>query len=99
MALTFEELEAVTITDLLVRAGLDVITVGLDNQPVRGSRGTTIIPNSSIDEVENEVNIGCMYKESFPELFLKNLEDWQIHDPKGKSIEDVREIHNQKGKK
>ena len=51
----FEELEAVTITDLLVRAGLEVITAGLDNQPVAASRGTTIIPNSSIDEVKNEL--------------------------------------------
>ena len=39
--------------------------------------------------------MGCMDKESCPELFLKNLEDWQIHDPKGKSIEEVRESRDQ----
>ena len=46
-----EELEAITITDLLVRAGVTVTTCGLDDQPVKASRGTTIIPDTSIDKV------------------------------------------------
>ena len=46
-----EELEAITITDLLVRAGVKVTTCGLDDQPVKASRGTTSIPDVSIDEV------------------------------------------------
>jgi len=46
-----EELEAITITDLLVRAGMEVTTAGLDEQPVTASRGTTIIPDTSIDTV------------------------------------------------
>jgi 4-methyl-5(b-hydroxyethyl)-thiazole monophosphate biosynthesis len=46
-----EELEAITITDLLVRAGIEVTTAGLDGQPVTASRGTTIIPDTSIDTV------------------------------------------------
>ncbi len=46
-----EELEAVTITDLLVRAGVDVTTAGLDDQPVTASRGTRIIPDTTIDAV------------------------------------------------
>jgi len=46
-----EELEAITITDLLVRAGVSVTTCGLDEQPVKASRGTTIIPDTSIDKI------------------------------------------------
>jgi 4-methyl-5(b-hydroxyethyl)-thiazole monophosphate biosynthesis len=46
-----EELEAITITDLLVRAGITVTTAGLDKQPVTASRGITIIPDTSIDAV------------------------------------------------
>ena len=46
-----EELEAITITDLLVRAGIEVTTAGLDEQPVTASRGITIIPDTSIDAV------------------------------------------------
>ncbi|MCW8933196.1 MAG: DJ-1/PfpI family protein [Gammaproteobacteria bacterium] len=47
-----EELEAITITDLLTRAGVEVITAGLDDQPVIASRGITIIPQTSIDKLE-----------------------------------------------
>ena len=50
-----EELEAITITDLLVRAGIGVTTVGLDDQPVTASRGTRIIPDTNIDTVKNEL--------------------------------------------
>ena len=50
-----EELEAITITDLLVRAGVDVITAGLDDQPVTASRGARLIPDTSIDAVKNEL--------------------------------------------
>jgi 4-methyl-5(b-hydroxyethyl)-thiazole monophosphate biosynthesis len=49
-----EELEAITITDLLVRAGIEVTTVGLDNEPVTASRGTRIIPDANINTVLNE---------------------------------------------
>lgn len=47
----FEELEAITIIDLLRRAGFDVISAGLDDQPVRASRKNVIIPDTSIDKV------------------------------------------------
>ena len=46
-----EELEAITITDLLVRAGITVTTCGLDTAPVVASRGATLIPDTHIDEV------------------------------------------------
>jgi 4-methyl-5(b-hydroxyethyl)-thiazole monophosphate biosynthesis len=46
-----EELEAITITDLLVRAGIEVTTAGLDDKPVTASRGITIIPDTRIDKV------------------------------------------------
>ncbi len=49
-----EELEAITITDLLVRAGITVTTCGLDDQPVKASRGTTIIPDTSIEKIVNK---------------------------------------------
>ncbi len=49
-----EELEAITLTDLLARAGITVTTCGLDQQPVIASRGITIIPDTSIDKVLNE---------------------------------------------
>ena len=44
-----EELEAVTLTDLMVRAGFDVTTAGLDDKPVKASRGMTLIPDTDLD--------------------------------------------------
>jgi protein deglycase len=46
-----EELEAVTITDLLTRAGIEVVTAGLDERPVKASRGMTLLPDTTLDEV------------------------------------------------
>jgi 4-methyl-5(b-hydroxyethyl)-thiazole monophosphate biosynthesis len=44
-----EELEAVTVVDLLRRAGIDVVTAGLDARPVRASRGVTLIADMTLD--------------------------------------------------
>lgn len=41
------------------------------------------------------VNMGCMDKVSCPTLFLQNLLDWNIEDPKYKQIEKVREIRDE----
>jgi len=41
------------------------------------------------------VNMGCIDKESCPALFVKDVLDWNIPDPKEKSIEDVRKIRDQ----
>lgn len=45
-----EELEAVTIIDLLRRADIHVVTAGLDNKPVKGSHGITLAPDTTLDE-------------------------------------------------
>jgi 4-methyl-5(b-hydroxyethyl)-thiazole monophosphate biosynthesis len=50
----FEELEAITIIDLLRRAGFDVITAGLDDKPVTASRRNVIIPDTQISAIMHE---------------------------------------------
>jgi protein-tyrosine-phosphatase len=40
------------------------------------------------------VNMGCMDKSFCPTLFIPNLIDWGIEDPKGKPIEQIRKIRN-----
>jgi|SoiMethySBSTD1v2_1073268.scaffolds.fasta_scaffold05952_7 arsenate reductase len=40
------------------------------------------------------INMGCMDKSFCPTLFIPNLIDWGIEDPKGKPIEQVREIRD-----
>ena len=41
------------------------------------------------------VNMGCMVKESCPTLFLPNVLDWNLKDPKGKSVEKVTELRDE----
>jgi len=38
--------------------------------------------------------MGCVEKDSCPTLFIHNVIVWSIEDPKGKSIEKVREIRD-----
>lgn len=45
-----EELEAVTIIDLLVRAGIEVVSAGLEAGPVIASRGVVLLPQLTLDE-------------------------------------------------
>lgn len=45
-----EELEAVSIIDLLRRAGIEVVTTGLDYAPVKGSHGITLLPDMPLEE-------------------------------------------------
>ncbi len=49
-----EELEAVTIIDLLRRAAITVITAGLDPQPVIASRGTVLLPDTTLATVQSQ---------------------------------------------
>ena len=41
------------------------------------------------------VNMGCMDKSFCPTLFLPKVIEWNLPDPKGKSIEKVREIRDE----
>jgi 4-methyl-5(b-hydroxyethyl)-thiazole monophosphate biosynthesis len=45
-----EELEAVTIIDLLRRAGIEVISASLSEGPVTASRGTVLVADSTLHE-------------------------------------------------
>lgn len=46
-----EEMEAVTVIDLLRRAGVEVITAGLDREPVKASRGVVLLPDAVLEDV------------------------------------------------
>lgn len=45
----FEELEAVTVIDVLRRAGIEVVTAGLQPGPVQASRRTVLLPDTDLD--------------------------------------------------
>ncbi len=49
-----EELEAVTVIDLLRRAGIEVITAGLAAGPIQASRGVVLVPDTTLDAVQEQ---------------------------------------------
>jgi protein-tyrosine-phosphatase len=53
-----------------------------------------VITNEIINDSILHVNMGCIDKTQCPAIFMKNSVDWNIEDPKGKSIEQVRLIRN-----
>lgn len=65
------------------------IDIDIENQMPKN------ISQQIIDESEKAINMGCIDKESCPALFMNDVLDWQIPDPKGKSIEEVRKIRDQ----
>jgi arsenate reductase (thioredoxin) len=53
-----------------------------------------ILTEDTIKHSSIRVNMGCIDKESCPTLFIHNVLDWNIEDPKNKSKEKVREIRD-----
>ena len=49
-----EELEAITVVDLLRRAGIGVVTASLDDKPVRASRGSVLIADVTLEEAAKQ---------------------------------------------
>ena len=53
------------------------------------------LSNSMITNSFKAVNMGCIDKESCPALFVKDVIEWSIPDPKEKTTEQVRKIRDQ----
>ena len=64
--------------------------VGID----LSKRSPSELSESLINESFQTVNMGCMDKKSCPSLFVNNILDWGIDDPKDKSIDEVRKIRD-----
>lgn len=48
-----EELEAVTLIDLLRRADITVVVAGLETGPVTASRGVVLVPETTLDQISD----------------------------------------------
>jgi len=59
------------------------------------SQKSKIITEGMIKSSAKSVNMGCIDKAECPMLFINNVIDWGIEDPKGKPIEKVREIRDE----
>jgi arsenate reductase len=58
------------------------------------SQKSKIITGDMITSSAKPVNMGCIERTECPMLFMNNVIDWGIEDPKGKPIEKVREIRD-----
>lgn len=45
----FEEIETMTVIDVLRRAGLEVISAGIQKGPLKGSRGVNLVPDTTLE--------------------------------------------------
>lgn len=53
-----------------------------------------LLSDAMVDDSFKIVNMGCMDKELCPSLFVKDVIDWSISDPKEESLDNVREIRD-----
>jgi protein-tyrosine-phosphatase len=67
---------------------LDEICIRIENQKPKS------LTNEMIVQADKIVTMGCMSKEVCPSVFIDRTEDWDIEDPKGRTIEKVREIRD-----
>jgi len=72
-----------TVVEVMKEIGIDITTQ-------KPKELTEEMISSSIT-----VNMGCMDHESCPSLFVKDVINWNIPDPKDKEIEQVRKIRDQ----
>ena len=49
-----EEIEAITIIDILRRAGIEVTSAGLDDLPVLSSHGVVLLPDTTLDIAQHQ---------------------------------------------
>jgi arsenate reductase len=72
----------------IVSQAMKEVGIDIENN-VPKSLSNEMLDNSIV------VNMGCIDRESCPVLFVKDVLDWGILDPKGKSIDEVRKIRDQ----
>lgn len=53
-----------------------------------------LLSKEMIEDSIKTINMGCMDKELCPSFFLKDVIDWNIIDPNGKSLEQVKKIRD-----
>lgn len=69
--------------DVMKEVGIDITT-----------QKPKILSDDMIKKSFKVVNMGCMGKDSCPALFVNDIVNWNIEDPKGKSIEQIRRIRD-----
>lgn len=61
----FEEIEAITVIDILRRAGIEVITAGINDTKVQGSHGITVIADKTLPAIKGDFD-ACVLPGGMP---------------------------------
>jgi len=54
-----------------------------------------LLTTNMAEEADQIITMGCSVEKFCPAPLLKNVIDWELEDPKGKSIEKVRQIRDE----
>ena len=54
-----------------------------------------LLSNSMVENSIKTINMGCIDKQNCPALFVDDIDNWNIPDPKNQSINEVRKIRDQ----
>lgn len=63
-------------------------------RPVSSHR-PKMLTTDMLKEADQVITMGCSAEELCPAPLVKNIVDWHLEDPKGKSIQKVREIRDE----
>lgn len=85
----FEEIEAITVIDILRRAGVEVISAGLTEGPIKGRCDITVVPDTAVHRIMEDNFDMVVLPGGLPGTTHLRL-DKRIHDI-------VRRIHEKKG--
>jgi len=57
-----------------------------------------LITEEMIHEADRVITMGCSVAEVCPAVFIRDIVDWKLENPKGQSIQKVREIRDEVGR-
>ncbi len=86
----FEEIEAVSIIDILRRGGIEVVSASLEDEEVHGANGITLLANNKIDNVRAE---------DFDMIVLAGGHDNALHLKEDSRVQALLQAFDQSGKK
>jgi len=61
----FEEIEAISVIDILRRAGIEVTVAGLHDTSIKGSHGITLIADQNLDDIDSDFD-ACILPGGMP---------------------------------
>lgn len=72
-----------TVVSVMQEIGIDII-----GQPKP-------LTDAMINDSNRIINMGCISQEACPAMFVKDVDDWSIPDPKDQSPDRIRQIRDQ----